>query len=433
MANRPMPTGDLTARLLPSEVVARLQEDLPKVAEDALAEVTTEIPEYAGQWRGEVAQIIASAITLAMGVFLRLLDEDASEDGTSAPLEAARQGAYDLGRGEAKSGRTADALLAAYRIGARVSWQSMSATVVEAGVDADVVARFAALMFAYIDDLSASSVAGHTDQLARSGRVREQRREQLTKALLTGARETRLTELAEAADWPVPQTLTAVLVPSSRVREALARLEPDTLNIPADEVGVPVSEPLAVLLVPDVVRTRARLLDLLDSTAVLGPGRPWTRARESLDIAVRAHHLLDDARGGDGGAGGDGAGGDGDDGAGGAGAGGDVRDGALDTADHLDTLVVGADLGALADLRASILAPLATLTPGAAERLTETLHAWLTHLGRRGEVAEALHIHPQTVRYRMNQLRELYGDRLDDPRVVQQLVIALSLAPPEHA
>ena len=37
-------------------------------------------------------------------------------------------------------------------------------------------------------------------------------------------------------------------------------------------------------------------------------------------------------------------------------------------------------------------------------------------------------IHPQTVRYRMGQLRELFGDRLQDPSVVLELVIALGEA-----
>ena len=34
-------------------------------------------------------------------------------------------------------------------------------------------------------------------------------------------------------------------------------------------------------------------------------------------------------------------------------------------------------------------------------------------------------MHPQTVRYRMGQLRELYGDRLDDPATVLELTLAL--------
>ena len=56
---------------------------------------------------------------------------------------------------------------------------------------------------------------------------------------------------------------------------------------------------------------------------------------------------------------------------------------------------------------------------------SETLRSWLLHQGRRDEVAAELHVHAQTVRYRMGQLRELYGDRLDDPATVLDLVLAL--------
>ena len=41
------------------------------------------------------------------------------------------------------------------------------------------------------------------------------------------------------------------------------------------------------------------------------------------------------------------------------------------------------------------------------------------------DIAAALFVHPQTVRYRMTQLRELYGQRLEDPRTVLELLIAL--------
>ena len=73
------------------------------------------------------------------------------------------------------------------------------------------------------------------------------------------------------------------------------------------------------------------------------------------------------------------------------------------------------------------LAPLADLRPATAERLTETLREWLLHQGRREEVATALQVHPQTVRYRMTQLRDLFGDRLTEPRTALELVVALAL------
>ncbi|WP_435746534.1 helix-turn-helix domain-containing protein [Nocardioides sp. SYSU DS0663] len=96
-----------------------------------------------------------------------------------------------------------------------------------------------------------------------------------------------------------------------------------------------------------------------------------------------------------------------------------------DTEAHLPQLVLTADPDALADLRAAALAPLAGLRPATAEKLEETLRAWLLHQGRREDVAAALFVHPQTVRYRMGQLRELYGDRLDDPALVLRLTLAV--------
>jgi len=40
-------------------------------------------------------------------------------------------------------------------------------------------------------------------------------------------------------------------------------------------------------------------------------------------------------------------------------------------------------------------------------------------------VAEQLHVHPQTVRYRLARLRELFGTRLDDPDGRFELELAL--------
>lgn len=60
------------------------------------------------------------------------------------------------------------------------------------------------------------------------------------------------------------------------------------------------------------------------------------------------------------------------------------------------------------------------------QRLCETLASWLRHLGDRRAVAEELHIHPQTVRYRVSQLRELFGDSLDDPDNRRRLTLALA-------
>jgi DNA-binding PucR family transcriptional regulator len=92
----------------------------------------------------------------------------------------------------------------------------------------------------------------------------------------------------------------------------------------------------------------------------------------------------------------------------------------------LAELVLSADPEALADLRARALKPLDDLSPAAREKLAETLRLWLLFGGRREAVAAGLFVHPQTVRYRMGQLRELFGDRLDDPVFIRDASIALA-------
>ncbi len=75
-----------------------------------------------------------------------------------------------------------------------------------------------------------------------------------------------------------------------------------------------------------------------------------------------------------------------------------------------------------------MLAPLEAVPESARERLGVTLLAWLAHAGARNEVAPALHVHPQTVRYRMSQLREAFGGALEDPERRTALMLVLRAA-----
>ena len=91
--------------------------------------------------------------------------------------------------------------------------------------------------------------------------------------------------------------------------------------------------------------------------------------------------------------------------------------------DHLSALLIEHDPACWPSSRERRLAPLADASPATRERLFETLGAWLEHQGSVPEVARAIHVHPQTVRYRLNQLRELFGDDLDDPDARFELLV----------
>lgn len=378
-------------RLSAAAIVA-MKDRLPDVSADIVAAVVAEVPSYRRAFSGPMGATIQTAVALALEGFLDRLSRHAGgEQGTA---DAVRQGSYDLGRGEARSGRSTDALLSAYRVGARVAWLALSDAGVGAGLTADQVAAFADGVFAYIDELSALSVAGHNDELETTGRVQERLRERLARLLLTRAAPDAVAAAARRADWPEPTTLTALLVAPAEVRAclmALGRLGSRSLVITEDLAGLP--DHLVVVMVPDADRIQIRQ-SLQRLPVALGPARPWLDVAQSFSVALRAAELRDATE-------------------------------FIDADDHLAALLLGSDEAVRADLRARALAPLDDLRPQTREKLEETLRAWLLCLGRRDDVANLLFVHPQTVRYRMAQIRELFGDRLNDPATVLDLMLAL--------
>lgn len=367
------------------------------MAERSAAAIVAEVPAYAGPLQGQVGQNVDNAVQASLAAFLRLATrgEDAGRDSS---LSVALDGAYELGRGQVRDGRSIDVLLAAYRVGARVAWRELSAATVEAGLPAQTIAAFAELVFAYIDELSAASVSGYADELAITGRARQRYLDLLTSQLLNGEDGETLRTSAETAAWPVPETLTAVLVPAAHMSRAATFLNPYTLQAADDLPGLNPAEPWAVLLVPDAeVGGRSALLSALSGrSAVVGPSRPWASARISYLRAIRARHLAE-------------------------------KGVVIETDEHLVDLVLRADPDAADDLRRRALAPLSEFSPNSAERLAQTLRSWLLHQGRRDAIAAELIVHPQTVRYRMNQIRQVYGDSLDDPNTILELTVALGI------
>ena len=154
---------------------------------------------------------------------------------------------------------------------------------------------------------------------------------------------------------------------------------------------------------PDAPGRRRRLEAAVDDRpAALGPTVDWQHATTSARRAIATQRLPRRAscRAG--------------------------RPGGLLVADdHLADLLLAADPLVAADLaaRGSRRSPSSPTGPRA--RLSETLAAWLDRPGQVQAVAAALGVHPQTVRYRVRQLRDLFGERLEDPDARFELSLAL--------
>jgi DNA-binding PucR family transcriptional regulator len=92
--------------------------------------------------------------------------------------------------------------------------------------------------------------------------------------------------------------------------------------------------------------------------------------------------------------------------------------------DHLTEIVLRRGQDALGRLGRLRLAPLSEIAVSRRKALADTLLTWLQTRSI-SQTADQLHIHRQTARYRMNQLRAMFGPALDDPDIRFELELAL--------
>jgi hypothetical protein len=384
---------------LPPELATALRPALPDLAQHIIVAIGREVPAYARPLEGPFGRALRVGVERALARFVDSIERPGAGDG------GAREIYVELGRGEMRAGRSLDALLSAYRIGARLAWERFVAAGEAAGHEPRTLYRLASAIFDYIDGISAESVEGFTEERAAAEGERQRRRRALARLL---ARDDvsgeEVHDLARLAGWTRPEVVAALVVGDA------AGEEPDADRLASRMGGGVIAAAegaLAIAWVPDpqAPGRRAQLESGLDGVpAALGPAVALGRAPLSLARARAAHALVLD---------------------------GVVDGGGLVVADeHLPELLLhGGDRSLAADLAAGALAPLDELRPGPRGRLRATLRAWLDHPGQVTRVAGELHVHPQTVRYRVAQLRELFGDRLEDPDARFELALALRAEP----
>src|SRR5690349_4299641 len=95
---------------LSAEAVAPLRHALPAVATQTVEAITEGVPAYAKAFAGELGPQIEKAVRAALATFPNLVSRSAGR-GRDSPLAPALEAAYALGRGEARNGRSLDALL----------------------------------------------------------------------------------------------------------------------------------------------------------------------------------------------------------------------------------------------------------------------------------------------------------------------------------
>ncbi|MGA8745763.1 MAG: helix-turn-helix domain-containing protein [Solirubrobacterales bacterium] len=367
-------------RGLPVAAAEVIEPELSAVTEEILATIAREVPEYARPLEGSFGRGIQTGVAEALRQFVALIrDPDAGR-------RPGREVYLGLGRGELRGGRTLDSLQAAYRVGARVAWRRFAAAARRAQLDSDVLILLAEAIFAYIDELSADSVEGYAEAQTEVEDLRRRRRVELATLLLRDppADEGDLRAASRAASWPLPRTVAALAFAEADLSTLAGRLPPDLLITAVGE--------FSCALVPDPAGP-GRIKGIERAAAgfrlALGPAGPTSQLAASWSLA-RA--LL---RAADGGA---------------------VRaEGLVWVDEHLGDLLLFESAALLERIATRRLATLEPLTEKARSRMRETALAYIRHRGNAVAMAAALHVHPQTARYRTARLRELLGPQLDDP------------------
>lgn len=386
-----------------------LRATLPDLANDIIAAIVSEVPDYARAMEGRFGEVVRFGVEVALNRFVDVLGGAAPKSDSQA-----RDTYVRLGAGEYRAGRSLDSLLAAYRVGAKVSWRRFVEAGTRAGFAPDALYDLGEAMFAYIDEISAESAAGFAEAQSEAAGESQRRRRALVRLLAqepTAAEETVRTA-AQSASWTMPRLLAAVVLGESELPEHADELDGQAARLARrlgpGAVGAAVGG-LAIVMLPDPEgpgRRRALEAALDGDLAALGPAVAWPEAATSLRRAAAAYRLAAQGRLGE--------------------CGGPAN--LVVAIEHLPALLLAAEPALAADLARSRLAPLDVLAAGPRERLEETLRAWLDRPGQVQAVAGALDVHPQTVRYRLKQLRELFGDRLEDPEARFELALALRAA-----
>jgi hypothetical protein len=382
-------------------------EELAPTLVDRLPHILTEVRELLTEEWPDYAEFLAheqDEVAVAAKAFMQYLIEIAErpEGAFARGIESGPQVALfeEIGRIQWREGRDLTTLLGAYQVGARVAWHHVSRAALDAQVTPGSLAALAEAVFIFIDRLSSASARGFVIEQSEASAARERQREELVELLLSDRSDTATVRGAAArAGWPLPKEVSVILVDPTNVlgQTMLSRLDSSCLPIRRRN--------LLGAVVPDPVRPgrRQRLTDALRGAgAVVGHPVPLEYLPASVHIAEIAAELQHE---------------------------GVLTEDPVFADDHLDAIIVHRDPRLLAALRDKVLAPLSGQSPAVRERLTDTLASWLRHLGDRQAVAAEMHVHPQTVRYRMTQLHNLFGPALDDPAARSRLTLALAWSP----
>jgi hypothetical protein len=375
---------------IPADVAGQLRPLLPKVIGEMVAEIQASVAEYARPGDGSYEHAVRRGAEEAARQFVdRIADPGATFDQAADVFRR-------LGAAEAGEGRSLEALQSALRAGARVAlrWLTHASQWMDAPLE--TLSLLADALFVFLDEIAALSAEGYAQAQAQVAGELQRRRRRLLGLMLAEppAAAEAVDEMARLAQWRQPRQVSVVVLSGRRAPGGAVPAVPAEVLQDLDRVP-------PVLVAPDPYGPGRR--DMLDRglrgfQGAVGPPVGLRDAAKSLHWAREALILAEQGVFGD--------------------------YSLIHCDDHLTEMVLrrGGDL--LDRLEARRLAPLKDMSPGRQDMLAETLLAWL-ETGKSSGVASRLFIHPQTARYRLHKLQDLFGEQLDNPDARFELALVL--------
>ncbi len=392
------PWGELppeTAAVL-STVAQGLRNHVDEIADRMIAVQRVEIPTYADMYDDSLLADAHSVSSAVVGMWLDLMTTGGvlTDEEIVPVLEGARR--------RATQGIGLEPLLRAYRVGIRVMWtEIISAPIWKSSALESAMGPIATGALAFADRVTTAVAAAYLDEVAHLAREREHRRSSLLNVILAGPMAEQHRALADLAE---PHCVVVAQVdegaPLARLEAVGAMLE---RRAGARLWTVRHSSVVAVIFGTSARSVlAARLAALLDDGRVMafGLGNRATSTAETRASYAEAAEALHTGS-----------------------ALGMTRGRVYDYSALAPALALLRDRTVAQRFAATALEPFAPIL--SRRWALETLETYLTRGGRTGQMAEALGLHVNTVKYRMSELAPYLPDDALDGDQAATLLLAI--------
>ncbi|MEU9187420.1 helix-turn-helix domain-containing protein [Streptomyces sp. NPDC048484] len=379
--------GSQDAATLPREMRRTLLRHLPAAIDEMEDAVRTGLPHYTHAVEGTHGYSVRQIIDRTVSCFVSV--HDATGPGPAATAEVIAL--YErIGARHGRLGCPIDVLRDALDLAGRVACRRLITDAYRLQWPAPLLAMLTEDTFSLISTAIAAASRGYAEERHRA--PLDVQRDRLRDALVADPddRVRPLTELAAAADWRLPGTLAVLALPPGD--------HPQTHVLPP-EVLADRSPAAPYLILPNPRTPGPRWLPRTIG-AVLGPVVPPDRGAVSLRWARRGLAL--------------------------------VERGLLPAAaplrcvDHVAALTAFRSGDLLEAAAADLLGPLLQLPSRRREPLLETLLVYLRCGDNAVLTADRLHVHEQTVRYRLRQITQLTDGTCPDPERHLETMLVLT-------